>query len=75
MLTRELILEQIAPVEDPELGLGLVDLGLIYNVDIKENNDISRKFPEITENLKKLLENWRISIEAKIPEKNPNYVK
>lgn len=41
MLTRELIMEQIAPVQDPELGLGLVDLGLIYNVDIKENNDVN----------------------------------
>ena len=41
--------------------------------DIEEKNEISIKFPEITENLKKLLEDWRISIEAKIPQKNPNY--
>ena len=40
---------------------------------IEEKNEISKKFPEITENLKKLLEDWRISIEAKIPQTNPNY--
>jgi len=47
----------------------------MYNlrIDLEEKNDISRKFPEITANLKKILEDWRISIKAKIPVKNPNY--
>jgi len=35
--------------------------------DIEEKNDISKKFPEITKEL-------RISLEAKIPQKNPNYI-
>ena len=42
--------------------------------DIEEKNDISKNFPEITEKLKNLLENWRRSLEAKIPQKNPNYI-
>jgi len=42
--------------------------------DIEEKNDISKKFPEITEELEILLENWRKSLEAKIPQKNPNYI-
>ncbi|MFW9874784.1 MAG: sulfatase/phosphatase domain-containing protein, partial [Candidatus Thorarchaeota archaeon] len=41
--------------------------------DIEEKNEISQKFPEITEELKILLKNWRKSVEAKIPEKNPEY--
>ncbi len=47
----------------------------LYNLrnDIEEKNEISRKFPEITENLKTLLRDWRLSIKAKIPQKNPNY--
>ena len=42
--------------------------------DIEEKNNISKKFPEITEELKILLENWRKSLEAKIPKKNQNYI-
>jgi len=41
--------------------------------DIEEKIDISKKFPQITENMKTLLEEWRKSVEAKIPEKNPKY--
>lgn len=41
MLTREMILEHISPIEDPELHIGLVDLGLIYDVDIKENGRVN----------------------------------
>ncbi|MEW5923251.1 MAG: iron-sulfur cluster assembly protein [Candidatus Zixiibacteriota bacterium] len=33
-LTKELILEHISPIEDPEIHIGLVDLGLIYDIDI-----------------------------------------
>ena len=51
---------------------GHVELYDLRN-DIEENNEISSKFPEITENLKNLLEEWRISIEAKIPQNNPDY--
>jgi len=39
-LTKELILEHIAPIEDPEIHIGLVDLGLIYDVDITEDNTV-----------------------------------
>jgi len=47
----------------------------LYNLsnDIEESNDISSKFPEKTMELKSLLEEWRISIEARIPQKNPKY--
>lgn len=33
--TPEILLEWLRPVEDPELFLGLVDLGLIYKVDLQ----------------------------------------
>jgi metal-sulfur cluster biosynthetic enzyme len=36
-LTKEIIMEAIAPVEDPEMHLSLVDLGLIYDVQINED--------------------------------------
>ncbi len=40
MITRETVLEAIKTVEDPDVGFGLVELGLIYDVAVKENNDV-----------------------------------
>ena len=37
MVTKEEILEELKVVEDPEIGLDIVNLGLIYEIDI--NND------------------------------------
>jgi metal-sulfur cluster biosynthetic enzyme len=37
MVTKEEILEELKVVEDPEIGMDIVNLGLIYEVDI--NND------------------------------------
>ena len=33
-------MEALAQVKDPEIGLGVVDLGLIYDIDIKANKDV-----------------------------------
>lgn len=33
-LTEEQVREALKPIEDPELHLGIVDLGLIYRIDI-----------------------------------------
>ena len=48
----------------------------LYNLrdDISENNDLSEKQPEKTEELKQLLWEWRENIEAKIPKPNPEYM-
>ncbi|MEH7235509.1 metal-sulfur cluster assembly factor [Bacillus sp. JJ1562] len=40
MELREKILEQLKQVIDPELNINVVDLGLIYEIDIKENNNV-----------------------------------
>ncbi|MCT2536649.1 iron-sulfur cluster assembly protein [Aquibacillus koreensis] len=36
----EKVTEVLYEVIDPELGINIVDLGLIYKVDVKENNDV-----------------------------------
>lgn len=33
-------MEALAQVKDPEIGLGVVDLGLIYDIDIKDNKNV-----------------------------------
>lgn len=38
MATRESIREALKMVIDPELGLNLVDLGLIYDIDLDEDS-------------------------------------
>ena len=41
MPTKEEILAKLEPVEDPELGLGLVDLGLIYDITVLDNRIVN----------------------------------
>jgi metal-sulfur cluster biosynthetic enzyme len=36
MITRESILESLKPIVDPEIRIGIVDLGLIYDVLVEE---------------------------------------
>jgi metal-sulfur cluster biosynthetic enzyme len=43
MLTKEEILGRIAEVEDPEISLGVVDLGLIYDIAIESNQHVRIK--------------------------------
>lgn len=41
--TKEEILEALKPVQDPEIRIGIVDLGLIYDVDISEVGKVTVK--------------------------------
>jgi len=38
-VTEEQVMAAIKPIEDPELHLGIVDLGLIYGVDVNPQPD------------------------------------
>jgi metal-sulfur cluster biosynthetic enzyme len=38
MLTKEIVLENLKSVVDPELEINIVDLGLIYDIKINEQN-------------------------------------
>lgn len=40
-ITEELVLTMLKTVIDPELGLNIVDLGLIYSIDIEEDSRIT----------------------------------
>lgn len=39
-LTKDAIFESLKEVYDPEIGVNIVDLGLVYDADIKQNNDV-----------------------------------
>lgn len=43
MISKNEILAKIAEVEDPEIQLGVVDLGLIYDVAIIDDRDVRIK--------------------------------
>jgi metal-sulfur cluster biosynthetic enzyme len=40
-LTKEQVIEELRPLKDPEMHLGLVDLGLIYDIDIKSDQEVN----------------------------------
>lgn len=40
MVTKEAVMGKISEVQDPELGLGLVDLGLIYDVEVLDEKTV-----------------------------------
>jgi len=33
-MTKDQILQKINEIQDPDIGIGLVDLGLVYNIDL-----------------------------------------
>jgi metal-sulfur cluster biosynthetic enzyme len=37
---RERVLQALMQVYDPELGINIVDLGLVYSVDVNDNGDV-----------------------------------
>jgi len=38
MISKEIILDLLKKVNDPEIGLDIVSLGLIYNIEVNENS-------------------------------------
>lgn len=47
-VTKEQVMEALKKCIDPEIPLSIVDLGLIYNIDINENNDVNIKMTMTT---------------------------
>jgi metal-sulfur cluster biosynthetic enzyme len=41
MISKENILDALKKVADPHMGISIVDMGLIRNVEIDENNNVS----------------------------------
>ena len=43
MITKDNVMEKLKEVVDPEIGLNIVDLGLIYEVAIGQDNSVNIK--------------------------------
>lgn len=42
--SRDAVLEELKSVYDPELGLNIVDLGLVYEVEVGESGDVDIQY-------------------------------
>jgi len=43
-VTTEAVMEALMPIQDPEIHLGIVDLGLIYDVRVDDDNIVDITF-------------------------------
>jgi metal-sulfur cluster biosynthetic enzyme len=50
MVTKKDVLDKLGQVTDPELGMNIVDLGLIYDIDIKKRKkgELQKVFIKMT---------------------------
>ena len=76
-LTKDQVMAAIQLVEDPELGISIVDLGLIYNVEVTPENIVKIRMtltfpgcplgPQITKDIEdRLMEAGAEDVEVKI---------
>lgn len=40
-VTKDIVIEALNQVEDPELMMGIVDIGLVYEVNVADSGDVS----------------------------------
>ncbi len=69
-VTKDQVYEAIKTVIDPEVGFNLVDMGLIYDVEIDENNDVHVKMTLSTRGcpLHQMMQQWVKEAVERIPD-------
>ncbi len=68
-LTKEQVYDAIKTVVDPEVGFNVVDMGLIYDVDIDDKNNVHVKMTLSTRGcpLHQMMQQWVKEAVEKLP--------
>ncbi len=69
-ITKEQVYDAIKTVIDPEVGFNVVDMGLIYDVDIDEKNNVHVKMTLSTRGcpLHQMMQQWVKEAVEKLPD-------
>ena len=68
MLSKQDVLDKLSTINDPEIAMNIVDLGLIYDLEIDEANNLVRIKMTLTTPACPLLEQLLSEIETKVKE-------
>jgi FeS assembly SUF system protein len=68
MLSKQDVLDKLSTINDPEIAMNIVDLGLIYDLEIDEANNLVKIKMTLTTPACPLLEQLLSEIETKVKE-------
>ena len=68
MVSKQDVLDKLSTINDPEIAMNIIDLGLVYDMEIDEGNNIVRIKMTLTTPACPLIDSLLSEIETKVKE-------